>query len=325
MVEVRSRRGRQAPRIEDVPALCGGYVVTVAMLEKLGLHRRTVSRRCRPGGPWSSLAPGIVKLGNGPPTRDDRRYAALLHAGPGAVLTGLDALALHGLRNAPAPFGPVHVLVPHGCRRAGAGVALVERTHRLPDPEPGRWPLAPIPRAVLDFARRSRDRNAVRAVVAEVVQRGWCTVPELVEELERGSSRGTAVARGVLREISDGVRSVAEAEARALVLRSGLVAPLWNPRLDDSAGRFVAYPDAWFDEVGLAWEIDSVEYHLSPADYARTVRRRSAMMANGVLVVQTLPSDLHSRPREVMAELIRCHGQAARLPRPSVTAIPADE
>lgn len=325
MVDVRSRRGRGVPRIEDVPALCGGFVVTVAMLEALGLHRRTVSRRCRPGGPWSSLAPGIVKLGNGPPTRDDRRHAALLHSGPGAVLTGLDALALHGLRNAPAPFGPVHVLVPHGRRRAGAGVALLERTRRLPEPEPGRWPLAPIPRAVFDFARRSRDRNAVRTVVAEVVQRGWASVPELVDELERGSSRGTAIARDVLHEISGGVRSVAEAEARALVLRSGLLAPLWNPRLEDATGRLIAFPDAWFDDVGLTWEIDSVEYHLSPDDYARTVRRRSAMMAKGVLVMQTLPSDLHARPRDVMAELIRCHEQAALLPRPPVTAIPDDE
>lgn len=322
MVDVRSRRGR-APRIEDVPALCGGFVVTVAMLEELGFHRRTVSRRCRPGGPWSSLAPGLVKLGNGPPVRDDHRHAALLHAGPGSVLTGLDALALHGLRNAPAPHGPVHVLVPHGRRRAGAGVAMLERTRRLPEPGPGRWPLAPIPRAVFDFARRSRDRNAVRTVVAEVVQRGSCSVPELVEELERGSSRGTAIARDVLREISDGVRSVAEADARALVLRSGLTSPWWNPRLEDSSGQLVAFPDAWFDDVGLAWEIDSVEYHLSPADYARTVRRRSAMMASGVLVMQTLPRDLHARPRDVMAELLRCHAQAARLPRPSVIAIPA--
>ncbi|RZT86984.1 hypothetical protein EV383_3889 [Pseudonocardia sediminis] len=299
-------------------------MVTVAMLEALGLHRRTVSRRCRPGGPWSSLALGIVKLGNGPPTRDDHRHASLLHAGPGAVLTGLDALALHGLRNAPAPFGPIHVLVPHARRRAGAGVALLERTHRLPDPEPGRWPLAPIPRAVCDFARRSRDRNAVRTVVAEVVQRGRCTVSELVEELERGSSRGTAIVRDVLREISDGVRSVAEAEARALVLRSGLTAPLWNPRLEDDEGHLIAFPDAWFDDVGLAWEIDSVEYHLSPADYARTVRRRSSMMAKGVVVMQTLPSDLRTRPRDVLAELHRCHEQAALLPTPALTAVPAE-
>jgi hypothetical protein len=75
---------------------------------------------------------------------------------------------------------------------------------------------------------------------------------------------------------------VAEADA-AKLLRSDLAAPLWNSRVHDRLGRFVAMPDAWFDDVGMAWEIDSVEWHVSPADYERTVDRRSAMMAEGIV------------------------------------------
>ena len=82
----------------------------------------------------------------------------------------------------------------------------------------------------------------------------------------------------VLAEISDGVRSAAEANARTIIrglVRQRLVpTPLWNVNLVGPDGVVVAKPDAWFDEVGLAWEIDSVEYHLSPVDYARTVARR---------------------------------------------------
>jgi hypothetical protein len=37
----------------------------------------------------------------------------------------------------------------------------------------------------------------------------------------------------VLLEISDGVRSVAEANARDIAQRSGLPAPMWNPKLYD--------------------------------------------------------------------------------------------
>jgi hypothetical protein len=38
------------------------------MLESVGVPRRSISRRCRPGGPWQRLLPGIVLLGNSEPT-----------------------------------------------------------------------------------------------------------------------------------------------------------------------------------------------------------------------------------------------------------------
>ncbi|GAA0933802.1 hypothetical protein GCM10009559_23780 [Pseudonocardia zijingensis] len=290
-------------------------------LVALGLTRSTIAHRCRPGGPWRRLAPGVVKLENGPVTRSDRRRAALLHAGARAVLTGLDALELHGMERMPAPAGPVHVLVPGGRRRGGAGLALVERTHHLPLAVPGRWPLAPVARAALDAARRLVVRDEVRAVLAEVVQRERCSPAELNAELELGSGRGARLAREVLAEIGDGVRSAAEANAREVALSSGLPAPWWNARLYDRTGRFIAMPDAWFDDVGLAWEIDSREFHLSPADHERTLARRSAMTAEGIVVLHTLPSGLRHR-RDAVDELRRTYASATRRPRPDVVAVP---
>lgn len=315
-------RRRNALQSFDLAGLCNGQIVRVAELEQLGIGRRTTASRCRSGGPWRALLPGVVRLSNGPPTRDDHRRAALVYAGPDAVLTGLDALELHGMRRMPAPAGPVHVLVRADRRRNGAGGVLAERTERLPAPVTGPWPLAPIARAALDFSRRSRDRDHVRAVLAEVVQRGRCRPTDLQAELSAGSGRGSALPRQVLLEISDGVRSVAEADARRIALGSGLPAPRWNVRLVDPDGTLVAIPDAWFDDVGLAWEIDSVEYHLSPADYERTLDRRSAMMARGVVVMHTQPSKLRKRPRLVHEELRAMHAQAAGLPPPRLVPLP---
>jgi hypothetical protein len=317
-----SRRSTALPS-DEYAALCGATIVRVADLERHGLGRSTIAHRCRPGGPWRWLLPGVVMLNNGAPSRTDRRRAGLLYCGDGALLTGLDGLELHGMRRMPAPSGPVHVLVPADRRRAGSGRVLAERTRRLPVPVPGRLPLAPVARAALDAARRSRDRNEVRAILAEVVQRGRCTPAELNAELAAGNGRGGALPRAVLREISDGVRSVAEANARRLALRSGLPAPWWNARLYDASGRFIAMPDAWFDDVGMAWEIDSREWHLSPADYDRTMDRRSAMMAEHVVVMHTQPSKLGRRGPEVLAELRSNHRHARLRPRPPVTAIPA--
>jgi hypothetical protein len=307
-------------RPDEFVWLCGRGIVLARELEALGLSRSTVRSRCRPGGPWRSLLPGVVKLSNSPPDRANHREAALLYAGPGSVITGVDALELHGMLRMPSPSGPIHVLVPAARRRVGAGRVLVERTDRLPEPTHDRWPLAPIERAALDFARRSRDRNAVRATIAETVQRGRCTPADLCRELEEGSGRGSALPREVLAEIGDGVRSVAEADARKLVLGTELPPPVWNPRLVDRDGRFIAVPDAWFDDVGMAWEIDSREWHLSPDDYERTVERRSVMMATGILVVHTQPSKLRKRPAEVQAELLSSYGHALLRPRPPVRA-----
>lgn len=310
-------------RTDELIHLCGGDITLVAELERHGLNRNVIAYRCRSGGPWRRLLPGVVMLRNGPPTRADRRRAALLYAGEHAVLTSLDALDVHGMRKMPRPSGPVHVLLPADRRRVGAAWVLPERTERLPATDSQLGPAAPLPRAALDFARRSGDRDQVRATIAEVVQRGYCCPVDLVSELAAGSGRGTALPRAVLQEISDGVRSVAEANARKVAQRSGLAPPMWNARLFDTEGRFIGMPDAWFDDVGLVWEIDSYEYHLSPVDYARTLDRRSALMAEGIVVMHTQPSKLDSREAKVLDELCRTHGQAALRPRPPIVAVPA--
>jgi len=318
------RRRADIPDLDDLVAYRGGPVVLVRDLVALGLHRDTIAYRCRAGGPWCRLAPGLVLLRNGPPTRDDRRRGGLLHAGPDALITGPDALELHGLARAPRPSGPVHLLVPGERRRSGYGLVVVERTDRLPKPEPGRWPLAPLERAVIDAVRRMRERDVVRSVIAETVQRGLRTPAQLAAELEAGGQRGSRLPRNVLREVSDGIRSVAEAKARVLVRRSrSLPPPLWNPELVDEQGEFVVKPDAWFDEVAMAWEIDSHEWHLSPADHAATLARRSAMTAIGIVVLATAPSRITREPATVLAELERTHAQAARRPRPALFALPS--
>lgn len=300
-----------------------GTTVRVADLEACGLRRSTIARRCRPGGRWQSPVPGVVVLHNAPLRRDDRRRVALVHAGPGAVITGLDALVLAGMERLPAPHGPVHVLIPVERRRTGHATVLVERTGRLPAPQPGRWPIAPEVRAVLDYTRRLADRDLARSALAEVVQRGRTTPFELAAELDEGSGRGSGLPRSVLREVGAGIRSVAEAKARRLVGRSRLPPPIWNPTLLAADGVVLLTPDAWFDDVAMVWEIDSVEWHLGPADYAATLQRRSLLAMHDIEVVATLPSRIDREPRAVLAELRSAYARAARRPRPPLVAIPA--
>lgn len=294
-------------------------VLHVQELERLGVARSTAARRCR-GGPWRRLLPGIVLLHNGEPSPRQRVEAALLYTGEAAMLTGVEACRRHGLRGLDAS-PTVHALVPAGRQVSSSGFVVVERTHRLPPPVLHEGvPLAPAERAVLDAARRMRRLDPIRALIAESVQRGHCMPQDLCVELDAGSSRGAALPRLALREVSSGVRSVAEADARRLIRRSRLPEPMWNVPVHDTRGQRIARPDGWFDEVTLAWEIDSYAYHLAPAEYAQTMRRDTTMAAHGIVVIRTLPTRLRSDPRGVLAELTAAYGHARKRPRPAVTA-----
>ena len=123
--------------------------------------------------------------------------------------------------------------------------------------------------------------------------------------------------REVLKDIVAGARSVAEIDAMRVWERTGLPSPRWNVVLRTNDGAFIAIPDAWFD-AGLAWEIDSYEFHYHHDDYARTVARNARYAAAGVPVLQTLPNRLRRDPDSVATELIAAHRAAHSRPCPPV-------
>ncbi|NBH04237.1 hypothetical protein [Amycolatopsis sp. SID8362] len=294
-------------------------VITVAHLQALGVPQVTSYRRCLPGGPWQRLLPGVVLLRTGVPTRRQLVEGALVYSGDQAVVTGLESCRRHGLKRAAGPGEPIHLLLPAHLKTISSGYVLIERTRRMPDPVRSEGlPLAPAVRAVLDECRRLRERPPIRALLAEAVQQLGIRPAELSAELELGSRRGTALPRAVLREITQGARSAAEADAMALWRRTGLPEPVWNFAIHDERGRHVATPDAWFDEVALAWEIDSYEFHFGQPGYATTLARNNRYAAAGIAVVQTLPSRLRTEPAVVAAELVSAYRAAAARPRPPV-------
>lgn len=294
-------------------------VIRAAVLEhEFGMTRRTIYRRCLPGGPWRRLLPGIILLTAAEPNDRQRVEAALLRGGPHAQVTGLWAARLHGLQRHPRPT-TVHLLVPDKRELTSCGFVVVERTTRLPRAVlRDGVPVAPAHRAVLDGARRMRDFDAIRAMLADAVQRGRCTPQDLAEELELGSQRGSALPRRALTELLGGAHSVPEGDAFWLWERAGLPPARRNVTICDAQGRYVGKPDVWSDDVALAAEVDSTEVHFGVNGYARTLARNNRYAAAGIVVVQLLPSRIRNEPEAVIAELQRAYAAAARRPRPAV-------
>lgn len=311
------KRGNWAIDPDVLLAASRHGAIKVATLAKLGVPQRTAYRRSGLGGPWRRPLPGVVLLGNLAPTRRQLVEAALLYAGSKAVLTGLESCRRHGLRNVPDEH-QVHLLVPHEHRAISSDYVVVERTRRMPDPVVRDGVVcAPLARSVLDACRRFRSHDPARALITEAVQGHRLAPSSLTHELALGSQRGTAVPRAVLNDVLTGARSVAEIDAMHIWKRTGLPKPVWNVTLRNYDGEHVAVPDAWFD-VGLAWEIDSFEFHFRREDYARTIDRNAKYAAAGVLVLQTLPNRLRTDPESVATELVAAHRAAESRPPPAV-------
>jgi hypothetical protein len=153
---------------------------------------------------------------------------------------------------------------------------------------------------------------------------GFTTEPRLAAELAEGSQRGTRLPRIALEEVREGVRSAPEAWAREIALemeeREGFPRIEWNRAIHLDTGERLFDPDGWIDEVAAAWEIESVEYHLSPEDQERSYRRRALMNRHDVVLVEHRPSRLRTSPTEVKADLRAAYDRARRRPRPPLVA-----
>jgi len=297
-------------------------VATRQQLLALGLRDNAMQYRLRAGGPWQTLLPGIYLAASGAPSFAQKEMAALLYAGPGSVITGPAALIHHCIRNG-GNTNVIDVLIPAERRRESTSFVKLHRTTRIPvrtcSAGPARLVLAP--RAVADTARLLPDLRDVRAVVAEALQLGRCTVGELARELSDGPIKGSAQLRSVLAEVADGIRSTAEGDLRSLIRAARLPTPLFNPSLYDG-DLFLGKPDAWWPQAGVAVEVDSRAWHLSPEDWDRTRRRHDLMGEAGVIALHFSPRELRHEPAMVTKRIQGALAKGLARPPLSIRTVP---
>jgi len=299
-------------------------VVTRSQVLACGMTSRALHPRVASSGPWQRLLPGVYLTVTGTVTQEQREMAALLYAGPESLLTGVAAARRHRLR--PPGQDGVDLLIPWTQQRQSTAYVRVHRTRRLPPRwfVTGKIRFAEPARAVADAVRAMTRFDDVRAVVCEAVQRRACTVTELAAELVAGPSAGSALLRAALAEVADGVRSVAEADFRVLILRSDLPRPVFNARLIDVDGTLIAVTDAWWQEAGVAAEIDSRAYHLAAADQDRTTNRHDLLTAHGILALHFPPTRVKGDPAGVLREIRQAIGKGLERPPLPIKGLPPE-
>jgi hypothetical protein len=249
------------------------------------------------------LLPGVYLTVTGRPSWEQCEAAALLYAGPDAVITGPAALANYRIRGGPKAR-LIDVLIPLERERLSPGFVATHRTRRMPTTVTVDLALrfAPQERAVADTVRLFRGLAEARAVVADAVQHRHCTIEQLAAELRAGPIRNSAQLRSVLAEVIAGIRSPAEGDLRELVIHSALPQPLFNPRLF-LGGVFLAQPDLWWPEHGVAVEVDSREWHLLPEHWEQTMARHRRMSAAGIIVLHVSPRQIREQWSGFLSEI----------------------
>lgn len=122
-----------------------------------GMSRDAVSSRSQSGA-WQRLHRGTYATFSGVPPREAQLWAAVLRAGPGAVLSHETAAEVHGLIDKPSTM--IHVTVSADRNPAKAGTirgVVVHRSRRVVSQALPPWqlPRTPVAETVLDLVAAS--------------------------------------------------------------------------------------------------------------------------------------------------------------------------
>ncbi|OIJ90267.1 hypothetical protein [Streptomyces colonosanans] len=331
--------------------------LTAAQLRAHGVSAAETNERCRPGGPWQQLLPGVYLLHPGPPTAGERLHAVLLYAarsshddptpmvpsqprmgGPhaplhytDAMITGLAALTLYGFTSAPPlpSVEKIDVLVPRARRLRSTGCARVIRTPSLPAPRlVAGLPVAPVPRALADAVAELADPGAVYRLMTEAVRGRHCKPAEVVRELNQAKLLSRPHVVEAVDSLRAERRAIAEGRLYRLVREYGLPEPVWNVDLRLPGGPHLGGLDAYWPEHAVALELDTLAPHhgLRQDDDAlgsQYARKRETLERLGIAVVHITPMKLRQAP-EQLASVVRTALRTApdRAPAAHVMVLP---
>lgn len=276
----------------------------------LGVGHRAIERRLARRS-WIPLHRGVYAVGHRRLRPEGRWLAAVLAAGPGAVLSHRDAAALHGMR--PTPEGRKVSVTTPAHARAIAGVwvkarrALVEEdvavVKAIPVTSPARTlvDLAPmLTAAQLQSTLGETDRRglldvqAVERALARVKSRHGQGHQRLKAALDAHRQAGAVLARSELEE-----------RFLDLVIDAGLP----RPELNAPAAGFEV--DALWPDERVVVELDGWANHKEREAASRDRDKSNRLQVAGYVVLRFLHGDLVRRP-DAVAEAI--HAALATAP-----------
>jgi very-short-patch-repair endonuclease len=280
-------------------------VLSRRRLLSIGLSGAQIKRRVGDGR-LRRLYRGVYAVGHAELTRYGEWMAAVIAAGPNALLSHRDAAALWGLIGIGSRTR-IDVTAVGRARRARSGLAIHMTTRIHPDDRATREgiPVTSVARTLLDLAV---------VVDARTLQRAYERAEELrlldVEAvrvvLDRAGRRPGAPALRALVAYDPAAAAQARSEIERafldLVREAGLPEPQVNV---DVEGYEV---DCWWPRANLVVELDGYEFHRDRAAFERDREKIAALRLAGREVLPLTHRKLTERPDWVVgavAQLLR--------------------
>ncbi len=315
--------GKELPAALDRIARAQRGVFSRKQALRAGLTEDAIKSRVR-RGTWRRLYTGVYTDAPGMLSRPASLWAALLYAGPGAVLSHETAAELHGLIDEPSD--PIHVSVP-GDRRVTLTRGLrVHRTGRALDtPEAHRDPPhTTIEETVLDLATAAVDFDGACDWITRAFARELTSQTRLLCALSgRLMMRWRAQLADVVSAGAAGDHSVLEYRYTRDVERAHrLPQAIRQVPFQDSRGRRGRY-DRVYDGYRVVIELDGNLAH-RPEDSWRDKARDRATVVAGLQPLRYGWADVYGNPCATAAEVakvLREHGWEGT-PRPCSVGCP---
>lgn len=276
-----------------------------SQLYALGVTRDVIRAHVR-ARRWSWRTDSVLTVTTGPMSWGQRLWVAVLHAGPGALIGGLSAAAVHGLRNwdreditvlvrDDLSFGPV------------TGVHFFRTRRPIRDwAAPGELPVCRIEPAVLLFAAYERHQRTAHGALAAVVQQGLTSAAGLRDQLEQMSPlRRSRQFRALLADLEGGARSVAEIDVRRACRRSRVVPPARQRQRRDRDGRRRWTDCEWDLPDGrvVVLEVDGA-HHVEVMQYSDDMKRQRKLTTLRRIIVRCSAYEIRHEPASVMEDLL---------------------
>jgi hypothetical protein len=302
------------PELRELAAhQCG--ILTTEQAVRGGLTRSAIAEHLR-SGRWRRMHRGVYATFSGQAGRLAVLWAAVLSAGPGAMLSHQTAAELAGLTDKVSEL--VHVTVPSQRRPAKtAGIVIHYSAQALQARHPARLPpQTRIEETILDLADAARTVDDACAWVFRGLQRRKTTQANLARAVDR---RARMRWRSELNELltldAAGLHSVLERRYHKDVERPhGL--PAGERQRRYRRGDHNEYRDVFYAAYLTAVELDGQLAHPGEIRW-KDIGRDNAATADGIFTLRYGYLDLTSTPCQVAAQVatvLRRRGYASGHP-----------
>jgi len=292
---------KSLPRSLVPTALFQDDVLTAAQLLQAGLTWDFLRSQVDLGH-WQRLYRGIYATFSGPPNRQAQLWAAVLAAGPGAMLSHESAAEAAGL--ADKPSRPIHVTVPTTRRVSAIQGVVIHRSWRA---EAARHPVRIPPQTliqetVLDLAAAAANLDEAIGWLTRALGRKLTTQDQVREAMTlRPKIRWRAELAALLSPEAEGMHSVLEVRYNRDVERPhGL--PEGTRQAQFAVGSRRAFRDRFYADYLTVVELDGRATHTIDKRWD-DIRRDNATSARGILTLRYGWLDVTQHPCQVAAEV----------------------